>query len=54
MIHAAVLEADNRLVFRHVLGPLLTKTTVFTRNVHENSVSVYSPWDEEKDATPPS
>lgn len=40
-IHSAVLEADNRLVFRHVLGALLTKTTTLTRNINENNVSVY-------------
>lgn len=53
-IHSAVLEADNRLVFRHVLGALLTKTTTLTRNINENNVSVYSLWDGEDDATPPS
>jgi hypothetical protein len=53
-IHASILEADNRLVFRDVLNALLTKTTKLTRNINENNVSVYSLWDGEDDATPPS
>lgn len=52
-IHASVLEGDNRLVFKHVLRALLTKTTIATRPVNENNVPVYSLWDGETDATPP-
>lgn len=53
-LHASILEGDNRLVFRHVLRALLTKTTALQRPVNENNVPVYSLWDGESDATPPS
>ncbi|RZK75290.1 MAG: hypothetical protein EOP28_00380 [Rhodococcus sp. (in: high G+C Gram-positive bacteria)] len=52
-IHAAVLEADNRLSFRHVMQALLTKTTIATRLVNEHNVPVYPLYDGETDSTPP-
>ncbi|SFA61514.1 hypothetical protein SAMN05444374_11812 [Rhodococcoides kroppenstedtii] len=53
-IHAAVLEADNRLVFSRVLRALLTKTPKLQRDVNEYNVPVYPLWDGEDDAKPPS
>ncbi|GAA2828676.1 hypothetical protein FB468_0983 [Leucobacter komagatae] len=52
--HSAALEADNRLLFRQIMRALLTKTTIATRPVNENGATIYSLWDGEADATPPS
>lgn len=53
-LHASILEGDNRLIFRHVLGALLTKPSKLERNVNEHNVPVYPLWDGENDAQPPS
>ncbi|WP_072809939.1 hypothetical protein [Rhodococcus zopfii] len=53
-LHASVLEGDNRLIFQHVMGALMTKTGPLTRPVNEYNVPVYSLWDGEADSTPPS
>lgn len=51
--HQAALDADNRLVWKTIMGGLLTKTTIATRPVNEDGVAIVPLWDGETDALPP-
>lgn len=52
-VHAAALDADNRLVWKLVMGGLLNKTTIATRPVTEDGVSIFPIYDGEADSQPP-
>lgn len=52
-VHAAALEADNRLVFGETLRALMTKTTVASRPVNSEGATIFSLWDGEVDSKPP-
>lgn len=52
--HNAILEADNRLVFRETMSALTTKVTAGNRAVNENSVTIYDLWDGSSGEVPPS
>jgi hypothetical protein len=52
-VHNAVLEADNRQIFRAVLAALMFPTTIATRPTNENGTSIYSLYSGEADDTPP-
>lgn len=52
-VHSAALDADNRLVWRMIMSGLLTKTTIATRPVNEDGISIYALYDGEADSTPP-
>jgi hypothetical protein len=52
--HQAVLEADNRAVFRDTMKALTSKAQSGTRPANENGVEVYDLWDGSANETPPS
>ncbi|MEW1834527.1 hypothetical protein [Microbacterium sp. NPDC079995] len=51
---AAVLEADNRAVFRDTMKALTTKTGGGTRAVNENAITIYDLWSGVTGEVPPS
>lgn len=51
--HTAMLEADNRKVFRDTMSALTTKATAGNRVANENGVQVFDLWDASSGEVPP-
>lgn len=52
--HTAMLEADNRRVFREVLSALTTRLEVGSRYLNENGQQIFDLWDGSTGEVPPS
>lgn len=52
--HSAVLESDNRLVFKKTMSALTTRVQAGSRATNENSVPIYDLWDGSDGEVPPS
>ena len=51
--HSAMLDADNRLLFRKIMTALASKNVAGSRPVNENGVTVYDLWDASTGEVPP-
>lgn len=51
--HAAVLDADNRIVFRRTMRALTDKAVAGSRQANENGVTIYDLWDGSANEVPP-